>query len=83
LNLQITMPTVINNPSGGNSGDGGMGAGLILGIIIAVLVIIVLFFVYGWPALRGVPQNQGTNINVEIPNPTDGGGDQGGNQPAR
>ncbi len=57
-----------------------MGAGLILGIIIAVLVVVVLFFVYGWPALRGgAPQNPGANINVQIPNPMDqGGGGTGG-----
>lgn len=63
------MPTVINNPetSGGDS-----GLGVIIGVIIAI-ILIALFFVYGLPAIRGTnppaDDNNGTNINVEIPNP--------------
>ncbi len=67
------MPTVINNPSGGDNSSG-------LGMIVAVLVIVILaviFFVYGVPALRGVNNQQPANINVQVPVP--GTGDNGGN----
>ncbi len=64
------MTTIINTPGQGGDNDGGMGAGLILGIIITVLAIIVLFYVYGWPALKGDQQQQpDTNVNIQIPKP--------------
>lgn len=69
------MPTVINNPSS-DSGN-GLGAGLILGIIVTVLIIVILFFVYGWPALQNTRPQEGTNINVQIPDLNPGDQNQG------
>jgi hypothetical protein len=68
------MATVINNPRQGTE-DSGMG--LVLGVIIAI-VLIALFWIYALPAIRNVspPTTQpqgGTNINVQLPNPSGGG----------
>jgi len=62
------MPTVINNPSTESESS---GANLIIGVVIALLLI-ALFFIYIVPSIRGTnpPANEGTNINVELPNPT-------------
>jgi len=48
-----------------------MGTGLVLGIIVAILLGAIVFFVYGWPMLQGQTPKEGTNINVQIPNPTE------------
>lgn len=69
------MATIINNPSGGDhhDGEGGVGVGMILGIIVAALIVIGLFYVYGWPAIRGnnqpSPAAPTNTYNVTIPNP--------------
>ena len=60
------MPTVINNP--GSSESSGMGTGLVLGIIVAVIIVAALVFMYGLPALQGQPQDNTSDINVELPN---------------
>ena len=64
------MPTVINNPQ--SETGNGMGMCLVLGIIVAILIGMMVFFVYGWPWLQGNQQQQegGTNIDIQIPNPT-------------
>jgi len=66
------MVTVINNPPSGNTGNetGGGGMGIVIGIIL-VIIAIFLFFMFGWPALKGktggggyTPANNGATYNV-------------------
>lgn len=62
------MSTIINTPS--SEGDSAMG--LIIGLVVAAIVI-ALFFLYGLPAIRNMPQQQTepTTINVEVPAATE------------
>lgn len=60
------MRTVINNPSGGDS-----GAGIIIGTVVALLVI-VLFFIYVFPGMRSdrapAPAENGGSLDININN---------------
>jgi hypothetical protein len=67
------MPTIINNPNGGESSDSFVST--IVGIFI-LLVLIVLFFVYALPAIRNSnttveqPKNDSLDVNVNLPDIT-------------
>ncbi|MCX6713247.1 MAG: hypothetical protein NTY66_03520 [Candidatus Vogelbacteria bacterium] len=61
------MTTVINNPGNGEGSDSG--AGLVI-VVVVLLIAGGLFFIYGWPAIRGtgtVPQNTNVDVNVKLP----------------
>ncbi|MES3005379.1 MAG: hypothetical protein V4664_00320 [Patescibacteria group bacterium] len=65
------MTTVINN-----SGEGGNGVGWVIAIVL-IVAILFAFFVYGLPALRQAPADNGSGaqINVQLPG-NNGGGEQ-------
>ncbi|MFA6050650.1 MAG: hypothetical protein WC761_05645 [Candidatus Paceibacterota bacterium] len=72
--VNISMTTVINNPSSGDN------SGSSVSIIIAIIVIILLawaFIVYGLPMIRGgqAPADNATlNVNLQVPTGESGGG---------
>jgi len=63
------MTTVVNNPSGGESGGNGMG--FFMGLVLFIVVLFI-FIAYGLPALRGTSNNNiqlpGNGGGVEVPN---------------
>ena len=73
--------TIITNSPEGRSGDGGAGWVVALVIVIAIIVGGVLAYRGGWFRAPAPAEEDGMNINVTIPNPTDQNG--GNEQPSQ
>lgn len=75
--FHVFMATVINNPGRAETADHS-SVGTVIAVLLA-LAGIFLLVVYGVPALRRstAGTDGGTNINVQVPNPTGGSGTQG------
>lgn len=72
------MATIVNNPGTNDSGSAGWV------VAVVVLVAVVLIALFAWPGFArnmGAPAADTTNIDVNIPNPTEGAsGGMGGEE---
>jgi hypothetical protein len=72
------MATIVNTPGETREVDNS-GTGVVIGVL-AVILLVLLALLFGLPYLRnrGVPADNGTNINVQLPGTGNTGGASGG-----